>query len=122
MDRREAVGELQRMLDGIEEVQAYSQMSKSQYEDGYRRMDALRMAINALQPPTPDPETGLVPCGCGGELELHKRPLSNYGKDKDKYQYWVFCRKCHLSTMDYLSADLAKYYANKAMGWEGEKE
>jgi hypothetical protein len=33
--------------------------------------DALKTALDALRGPVPDPETGLVPCGCGGKPKLH---------------------------------------------------
>jgi hypothetical protein len=69
-------------------------------------------SIQTRLKPTPDPETGLVPCGCGGELELRKRPAM---LQETKMQYWVVCRKCHWSTMDYLSKELAVQHANRAM-------
>ena len=90
-------------------------------------MDAFRVAIKALRGPQPDPDTGLVPCGCGGVLELRARPIpwpETYQKGmvtNTKMQYWVFCRKCHWSTMDYLSKELAVQHANRAMGFRGEE-
>jgi len=61
-------------------------------------------------------------------LELHTRPLSfakryNNTTDRDiEYQHHVFCRKCHWSTMDYLSKELAIKYANRAMGYREDDE
>ncbi|MGI6691175.1 MAG: hypothetical protein ACOX63_10130 [Christensenellales bacterium] len=70
----------------------------------------------AEQKPTPDPETGLVPCGCGGKLELRKRSALLSGLRKPEYIHWVVCRKCHWSTMDCTSKEMAIRLANEAMG------
>jgi hypothetical protein len=88
----------------------------------------LQHILEAYRPLTPDPGTGLVSCGCGGELELKSRPIQwpeTYHEGRvtnDKIQYWVFCRKCHWSTMDYLSKELAIKHANLAMGYREAEE
>lgn len=88
----------------------------------------LLASIALLRGPQPDPDTGLVPCGCGGVLELRARPIpwpETYQKGmvtNTKMQYWVFCRKCHWSTMDYLSKELAVQHANRAMGYREAEE
>ena len=78
----------------------------SRYNSGVIRSrtndDEWRLAtdtvISALLGPQPDPDTGLVPCGCGGVLELRARPIpwpETYQKGmvtNTKMQYWVFCR------------------------------
>ena len=33
--------------------------------------EALYLAVESLEGPAPDPDTGLVPCGCGGKAEIH---------------------------------------------------
>lgn len=98
------------------------------YEQAQAVMDKIEPLANLIKPAKPDPETGLVLCGCGGVLELHTRPLSfakhyNNTTDRDiEYQHHVFCRKCHWSTMDYLSKELAIKYANRAMGYREDGE
>jgi hypothetical protein len=117
MTRREAHEFIKGYLDNV--------FHQSNDYDTYSR---LRDCVDTLAPPEPDPETGLVPCGCGGVLELHTRPLSfakryNNTTDRDiEYQHHVFCRKCHWSTMDYLSKELAIKYANRAMGYREDDE
>lgn len=70
---------------------------------------AIDIAIAALRGPQPDPETGLVPCGCGGKAEIG--------------QYCeVTCDKCGASVpANYTEAD-AKAAWNRAMGWKGGAE
>ena len=48
MKREEAVKVLTAEIDRIEDNQAYEQMSKKMYEDGYKRIDAFKTAIDAL--------------------------------------------------------------------------
>ena len=50
-EREQAIEVLQAKIDSIEDDQAYSQLSKSMYEDGYRRIDACKAAIAALREP-----------------------------------------------------------------------
>ena len=49
VEREQAIEVLQAKIDSIEDDQAYSQLSKSMYEDGYRRIDACKAAIAALR-------------------------------------------------------------------------
>ena len=98
------------------------------YEQAQAVMDKIEPLANLIKPETPDPETGLMPCGCGGVLELRARPIpwpETYQKGmvtNTKMQYWIFCRKCHWSTMDYLSKELAIKHANRAMGYREAEE
>ena len=39
--------------------------------------EAINVAIAALRGPQPDPDTGLVRCGCGGKAEIRKWEWSN---------------------------------------------
>ena len=55
--REAAIKTLNRLIDVIEDDQAYSQMSREMYEDGYRRIDAYKCAIAALETqPVESPE------------------------------------------------------------------
>ena len=38
--------------------------------------DNVMGAFNALRSPTPDPITGLVPCGCGGKADCNDLAVS----------------------------------------------
>jgi hypothetical protein len=99
----------------------------------------LRMGAAALRGPQPDPETGLVPCGCGKRLVLKHNP----GKCQEPYDnpqdplnwyfrpsWWVECEKGSLSIGKryddtfseycgfYDSAEEAITEANRAMGYK----
>ena len=50
-------------------------------------LDALLMSSAALRGPQPDPDTGLVPCGCGGKAE-------EGGLLFDTGDYFTSCREC----------------------------
>ena len=47
-------------------------------EQEYKRFIlAVNVALDALRGPQPDPETGLVRCGCGGKAEIRKWEWAN---------------------------------------------
>jgi hypothetical protein len=89
--------------------------------------DAIRIAIAALRGPVPDPETGLVPCGCGGTPEyIHSVPLINGGT------FGVRCFRCDAmiglvadeSSLvgDYVKKNYAKSAWNTMRGYKEGKE
>jgi hypothetical protein len=68
-------------------------------------VDAAELVDDILRRQTPDPETGLVPCGCGGVPKLHKTVLSGtYGIDHfsghcfSSMIHWVECARCGVKT------------------------
>ncbi len=113
--REQAIEVLQAKIDSIEDDQAYSQLSKSMYEDGYRRIDACKAAIAALRGPQPDPDTGLMKCGCGGKAGFHYSVMT---RDNDCY---VECGICGEHSKVALSEDEARDAWNAAMGWRVEE-
>ena len=73
-------------------------------------IDAIKVAITALRGPVPDPETGLVPCGCGG---------------KASFYYWdarvqAVCEECSMETAHLLSCDEARDEWNISHGYKGD--
>jgi hypothetical protein len=102
-----------------------------------------------LKPPVPDPETGLVPCGCGKPLKLfshsgeynerhHARnPETNILDKPSTWEtppsWWVECTGCPLLIGAYYSdlydcivgnfesPEEAIKAANRAMGYKEEK-
>ena len=80
-------------------------------------IEAVRFAIAALRGPQPDPDTGLVPCGCGGIPEFRE------DKTEPKFGiYTVMCSKCNIRLSGYTNRiDFLKIDWNRAMGWR-EKE
>ena len=68
--------------------------------------------------PQPDPDTGLVPCGCGG------RPEVRWGSTMlDSTHVSVWCIDCMVGTYGfYEEENKAKDAWNRAMGWKGDAE
>jgi len=62
-----------------------------------------------------DPDTGLVPCGCGGKAKC----LHHLTPDGD---YAVKCGKCKIMTDWFNSPEDAIKAFNTAMGWKGGAE
>ena len=62
MTREEAARGLKYLwIERDENAKLMQQLTKSFFE----RQEALRIGAAALRGPQPDPDTGLVPCGCG---------------------------------------------------------
>jgi hypothetical protein len=96
----------------------------SRYNSGVIRSrtndDEWRLAtdtvIAALRGPEPDPDTGLVPCGCGGKANLYHNDYI-YG-DHQEGCWAVFCSNtCGIETSDLTSEKAAKETWNTAMGY-----
>ena len=67
--------------------------------------EALDMAIDALLGPQPDPITGLMPCGCGGEVVRYGRNLLN--------RFTTGCSECGtLSWSEFSQEDADKNWNN----------
>jgi len=87
-----------------------------------RRTDAeWRLAtdtvIVALRGPQPDPDTGLVPCGCGGKAKIWPSDL------RQATDYEVGCTECAMTTgwVRGKQENAMKAW-NTAMGWKGGAE
>lgn len=79
MNRQEAIQELKRMAATIE------------WDYPMDAQIAIEKAVEALSGPTPDPITGLVPCGCGGVAISE----DYFGDDdvESSYRAFVSCEK-----------------------------
>ena len=108
MTREEHIAALEKYRDGI-----ISGGISVPYDD---LMIALDASITALLGPQPDPETGLVPCGCGGKAETHEL----YGDFSGTYM--TDCKKCATGTTQYNTKKEAQDAWNTAMGWKGGAE
>ena len=75
----------------------------------------LQKIVKAFSGPTPDPDTGLVPCGCGGKARL-------YELDDDFYLVRVECSQCYVATRATYNEERATHDWNTAMGWKGGAE
>ena len=85
---------------------------RSRTNDGEWRL-ATDAVIVALRGPEPDPETGLVPCGCGGKAEI-------CGSSGDDESYSLECWECGTSSRCYDTKKEAKAAWNRAMGYKEE--
>ena len=92
MNRQEAIAELKRMASTIE------------WDYPLDAQIAIEKAVEALSGPTPDPDTGLVPCGCGGKAEVGDGNIA-------------FCGRCGITTLEQFTQEDAKSEWNRAMGW-----
>ena len=107
MTREEAARVLKYLwIEQDENAKSMQQLTKRFFE----RQEALRIGVAALRSPTPDPETGLVPCGCGGKAQC----CGNSG-DYDSYSFE--CIKCETGTLSFNTKEDAKNAWNRAMGW-----
>lgn len=77
---------------------------------------ALRMGVAALRGPQPDPDTGLVPCGCGGKAETHEL-FGHY-----RGTYMTDCKECATGTTQYNTEKESQDAWNTAMGHKGGAE
>jgi len=56
---------------------------------------ALEIALETILP-TPDPDTGLVPCGCGGKAKIWLSEPTQFTKVVTDYE--VGCTECAMTT------------------------
>ena len=80
---------------------------------------ALEIALETILP-TPDPITGLVPCGCGGQGLFEGAYLDE--EVPSSYRVCLSCAECGMSTAEYEYEQEAMRAWNTAMGWEGGAE
>jgi len=81
---------------------------------------ATETAIAALRP-TSDPETGLVPCGCGGKAKVWPSEPTQFTHVITDYE--VGCTECAMTTgwVRGKQENAVKVW-NTAMGWKGGLE
>jgi hypothetical protein len=80
----------------------------------------LTCAITALRGPIFDPETGRVPCGCGGKAVFEGSFLDE--EVPSSYGVSLSCIECGISTIAYKYEQEAMKAWNTAMGWKGGAE
>ena len=86
----------------------YSGVTRSRTDDEWRM--ATDTAIAALRGPQPDPENGLVPCGCGGRAQM----VVNGWKE-----FSAFCPDCGFESAQYPSEEDVKIKWNCSRGVKG---
>lgn len=77
-----------------------------------------REVVSALCAPVPDPKTGLVPCGCGGQVVFEGSFLDE--EVPSSYRVSLSCIECGISTIAYEYEQEAMKAWNTAMGWKGD--
>lgn len=66
----------------------------------------------------PDKETGLVPCGCGGEARLDSDECDYWGMPSST-EYIIVCESCGMQTKEYEEEQQLINAWNTAMGYKG---
>ena len=83
-----------------------------------RFRDAMHMAAAALRGPQADPDTGLVPCGCGGKAKIWPSDPTQFTHVITDYE--VGCTECAMTTGWVRGKqDNAMNVWNTAMGQKG---
>ena len=71
-----------------------------------------------LKQPKPDPETGLMPCGCGGKAKIWPSDPTQFTHVITDYDLYSFeCIKCETGTLFFNTKEDAKNAWNRAMGY-----
>ena len=80
------------------------------------RLEAIMAARDTLEAMTPDAETGLVPCGCGGRASIeHWREDSMLVEG----EWNVICEQCRLMFVDNFATEQGARDAwNRARGYK----
>ncbi|MDD4280236.1 MAG: hypothetical protein PHX74_10950 [Candidatus Sumerlaeales bacterium] len=93
----------------------YDAFERSPWMDNADRDIAEEVMDNApTVNPQPDPDTGLMPCGCGGKAGFHYSVMM---RDNDCY---VECGVCGEHSKVALSEDKARDVWNYSMGYRGK--
>lgn len=98
----------------INDRTAYSMVQ----DEARKNIPAFNTALAALRDALqrqPDPETGLMPCGCGGRAVFD----SAYGDDEVESSYTaeVYCELCEIRTPIFRENADVKAAWNRAMGY-----
>lgn len=126
MNRQEAIDRLKNEVKRIEEMMENGDcgcVDMDTWNEFAKKAEWRETLIELLSGPTPDSDTGLVPCGCGGAVQLLE----------DNYcSYWVECAGCGIKLGYWESMDdrepngsfgkkrdAVKVW-NTAMGWRVE--
>lgn len=88
----------------IEAIDDYEEAGN--YEHAYDT--ACLIAVSAILGSQPDPDTGLVPCGCGGKAKITEQSLN----------WLIKCVECGIQLEVYGGRGGAVWSWNRAMGWE----
>lgn len=80
----------------------------------YSEMETM---IEQLKPPQPDPDTGLIPCGCKGRVDCNNLCIM----DHEGNHLWVVeCLKCGTSTYGHTTKEEAIDAWSRAMGCDND--
>ena len=113
MTREEAVADIESKISRINEIMEtgeYGCVDIENWNHWQRRLEWHEGILDALKPPTPDPDTGLMPCGCGGKAKITEQSLN----------WLIKCVECGIQLEVYGGRGGAVWSWNRAMGWEGD--
>lgn len=110
MTREEAIAALLKRVAYVKVALKYFETDGEDRDNYKESISAYEIAIDALRGPVPDPETGLVTCGCGGSPEYE-----SYDSE-----WLVKCKNyCPASTYYKGTKEEAAEEWNRMMGYEG---
>ncbi|MGI6634196.1 MAG: hypothetical protein ACOX7B_03370 [Christensenellales bacterium] len=84
-------------------------LSALTYDQAIETADEMKRLASMLEPPVPDAETGLVPCGCGGKPAIIYDMIDN--------GVIVQCKKCRMRTLTCDTKEEASENWNQAKGY-----
>ena len=108
MTQEEAIGEITYLVYSNQETMGSAKMQ-----------DALRVITETTRNPLPDPDTGLMPCGCGGRAKVWPSEPTQFTHVITDYE--VGCTECAMTTgwVRGKQENAVKVW-NTAMGWKGD--
>lgn len=115
MNRQEAIDRLNKEVKRIEEIMEngdYGCVDIDTWNEFEKKAEWRKALIALLSSPVTDPDTGLVPCGCGGKADCNDTGITS--KD-GKPLWWVECPECGISTYGHQQKDEAKAAWSRAM-------
>ena len=120
MTREEVIANVEAKIKRIKHIMDegdYGCVDIENWERWEKQLEYQEIILAALRVPVPDPDTGLVPCGCGGKAKIWPSDL------RQATDYEVGCTECAMTTGWVRGKqENAMNVWNTAMGWKGGAE
>lgn len=112
--------DLKAAVDGLEALKTHYDIQGPGAEEGtecHLICSSIDTALAALRGSQPDPITGLIRCGCGGQAVFEGSFLDE--EVPSSYRVSLSCIECGISTIAYEYEQEAMKAWNTAMGYKG---
>ena len=123
MTREEVIANVEAKIKRIKHIMDegdFGCVDIENWEHWAKQLEYQEIILAALRGPQPDPDTGLVPCGCGGQGLFEGAYLDE--EVPSSYRVCLSCAECGMSTAEYEYEQEAMRAWNTAMGWKGGAE